>query len=569
MMNKAKLGVDTQGKDFLMDVDTLIESRLLATANSGGGKSWLLRRLLEQTHGKVQQIIIDIEGEFASLREKHDYIIVGKGGDIEIDLKIAGILPKKLLEAGISTIIDISELKQHERILFVKRFLEQLMQLPRKYWKPLLVIIDETNQFCPEKSKSESGPAVIDLMTRGRKRGYTGIMATQRLSKLNKDSAAEANNVLIGRTGLDIDMKRAADTLGFSSKQDMLALRTLEPGHFYAFGPAFPPGITEIIVGDVKTNHPKIGNKTTIYAPKPTAFVQKILDQLKDIQTDAAKELQNEADYKAEIKRLRTELTKANRGINEELIKKQGYALGFQEGKKAVPPPKTIIETITKPDEELLADVSKAVSLLNKHLGKPREISKARKLVPESQYERATPKMNTQAVTVEQNSQIMNGNGKLPKAEGLIYGFLMQNPERSFTRVQIGSMTGYSPRSGGFNNSIGKLNSAGLIVRNSDATIRVNIENMQPDLVPPGEKYNLDLLKKRLGKCENEILAVLMESPEEEISREELASRTQSQYSPTSGGFNNSIGKLRSLGCLIRGPGTVKLSEDIKEMMNQ
>ena len=40
-------------------------------------------------------------------------------------------------------------------------------------------------------------------MSQGRERGYAGIIATQRLSKLHEDAAAEANNVIIGRTWLD------------------------------------------------------------------------------------------------------------------------------------------------------------------------------------------------------------------------------------------------------------------------------------------------------------------------------------------------------------------------------
>jgi hypothetical protein len=39
--------------------------------------------------------------------------------------------------------------------------------------------------------EAESTEAVISLMSQGRKRGYTGIIATQRLSKLHKDAAAE------------------------------------------------------------------------------------------------------------------------------------------------------------------------------------------------------------------------------------------------------------------------------------------------------------------------------------------------------------------------------------------
>lgn len=63
------------GEGLTLDLEALIPSRLLVQANSGGGKSWAIRRLLEQTHGHVQQIVLDPEGEFSSLREKHDYIL--------------------------------------------------------------------------------------------------------------------------------------------------------------------------------------------------------------------------------------------------------------------------------------------------------------------------------------------------------------------------------------------------------------------------------------------------------------------------------------------------------------
>ncbi len=42
-----------------LDVPRLLETRLLIQANSGGGKSWALRRILEQTAKQCQQIIID------------------------------------------------------------------------------------------------------------------------------------------------------------------------------------------------------------------------------------------------------------------------------------------------------------------------------------------------------------------------------------------------------------------------------------------------------------------------------------------------------------------------------
>jgi hypothetical protein len=97
-------------------------------------------------------------------------------------------------------------------------------------------------------------------MSQGRKRGYAGIIATQRLSKLHKDAAAEANNVIIGRTWLDADQGRAGDAPGLS-KADRVKLRDLGQGEFYAFGPALgKPGVVHFCSDQVRTTHPRLAS---------------------------------------------------------------------------------------------------------------------------------------------------------------------------------------------------------------------------------------------------------------------------------------------------------------------
>src|SRR5205807_4843057 len=238
------------------DLPTLLDTRLLVQANSGGGKSWLLRRILEQSHGKVQHIIIDLEGEFATLREKFDYVLAGKDGDTPADPKSAALLARKLLELNVSAIIDLYELHADERKRFVRLFLDSMIYAPKDLWHPCLVVIDEAHKFCQEKEQSEASSAVIDLATLGRKRGYCAILATQRLSKLHKDAAAECNNKLIGRTGLDVDRKRASEELGFTTKEQYLSLRSMAAGEFFAFGPAISPEVIKVQIGSVHTTHP-------------------------------------------------------------------------------------------------------------------------------------------------------------------------------------------------------------------------------------------------------------------------------------------------------------------------
>src|SRR5688572_14003606 len=297
------------------DLDVLVDTRLLVQANSGGGKSHFLRRLLEQTHGQIQQLVIDPEGEFSTLREKGDYVLAARQhGDTIADPRSAKLLAEKLLELGVSAILDIYELKAHERIRFVRHFLEALVDAPKRLWHPVLVVVDEVHVYCPQQGEAESAGAVIDLATRGRKRGFCAVLATQRLSKLHKDAAAECNNKLIGRTGLDVDMKRAADELGLVGREEMLKLRALEPGEFFAFGPAIAPTVKRIRVGPVKTTHPKAGSRIAFAPPPPTAKVKAMLPQLADLTAEAEQCQQSIEEPRHELAGVKRQLTIAQRG---------------------------------------------------------------------------------------------------------------------------------------------------------------------------------------------------------------------------------------------------------------
>ena len=238
-MSDIVLGQLPDGGALRVNIPTLVDARALITGNSGAGKSRLLRRLAEQAFGKVQQIIIDPEGEFATLREKHDFLLAGRGGEVPAEPRAAALLARRLMELRASAILDLYDLRLDEQRLFVKLFLESLLELPRDQYRPVLVMVDEAHRYVPEAGHGEaqSTAAVTALMSQGRKRGLCGILASQRLSKIGKDAAAEAANAFIGRTTLDTDQKRAADALGISKGQ-AVALRDLENGFFHAYGPA-------------------------------------------------------------------------------------------------------------------------------------------------------------------------------------------------------------------------------------------------------------------------------------------------------------------------------------------
>jgi hypothetical protein len=90
------IGQIVGGKKLELHLPTLVDTRLLIQANSGGGKSWMLRLIAERAG--IQTIILDNEGEFANLREVVDVLLVGVGGELPADPRHAALLARRLHE---------------------------------------------------------------------------------------------------------------------------------------------------------------------------------------------------------------------------------------------------------------------------------------------------------------------------------------------------------------------------------------------------------------------------------------------------------------------------------------
>ncbi len=325
-MSKIIIGKEIPGgKNVGIDIPELLTTRLLVQANSGGGKSWLLRRMAEQLYGKVQTIIIDPEGEFFTLREKFGYVLVGEGGETPADVRSAALLAQKFMELKISAVCDLFEAfrsRPTERRRWVRDFLNALLEVPRSLWNPLIVIIDEAHKFCPQETPKAGSmtereiisgckDAMIALSTTGRKRGFCPVWATQRLAKLDKDASAELFNRLVGMTIEDVDVDRAADLMSVSKedKHDFrTSLRTLDPGQFYAFGRAISKVRILLKSGDIQTRHPESGAAAKYSAPPPMPeAVAKLLPKLADLPKEAEDKARTEAGIKARDPRAEAE----------------------------------------------------------------------------------------------------------------------------------------------------------------------------------------------------------------------------------------------------------------------
>ncbi|HSQ99163.1 MAG TPA: ATP-binding protein [Sphingomicrobium sp.] len=250
------IGSAPGGADVLIDIEELLATRLLVQGNSGSGKSHLLRRLLEESAGLVQQVVIDPEGDFVSLAEPFGHIAID--GSAYSGTEISR-LASRARKHRASVVLALDGLEVEAQMRCAAQFLGALFDAPRDEWYPALVVVDEAQLFAPaaagevsDETRRLSLAAMTNLMCRGRKRGLAGVIATQRLAKLAKNVAAEASNFLMGRTFLDIDMARAADLLGMERRQAE-QIRDLDRGHFLALGPAISRRPLPVKIGPART----------------------------------------------------------------------------------------------------------------------------------------------------------------------------------------------------------------------------------------------------------------------------------------------------------------------------
>jgi hypothetical protein len=432
-------------------------------------------------------------------------------------------LAERLLELKVSAILDIYELKPHERIRFVRLFLEALVDAPKGLWHPALVVVDEAHVYCPEKGEAESADAVKNLATRGRKRGFCAILATQRLSKLAKDAAAECNNKLIGRTALDIDMDRAGDELGIK-KADRGGLRDMKAGEFFAFGSAFNfPGIARVQVGPVETTHPKAGARLAFTAPPPTSKVKALLPKLADLPAEVEERVKSVEALKKDVAQLRRELTiaqkaqppapKAETKTVERFVLKDGQLARAEK----------LVERVREIHEGMIAAATLA-------LGVTTEIaaSIAKTKTPAPSDVAAFGRKFEAAARVEprrQSSPRVEHEGSLPPGEHATLTAALQYD--GLDRKRLSVLTGYKRSSR--DAYIARLVSKGLIDVQGQALFATDAGraamngSFQP--LPTGDDL-IDYWRERLPEGERKTLEVLIAANGRDVAREVIDDQT-------------------------------------------
>lgn len=527
MNNKICIG-KVDGKNVYIDLLKLWKTRLLVMANSGGGKSWLLRLLAELICKIMPVIIIDPEGEFVTLREKFPFVLVGKGGETTADLRTAKLVMTKILELRASAIFDLSEMPLRERHEYVKLISEAAIGVPKNLWRLTCFIFDEVHDFCPENGKGESvaKKAVLAFPTQGRKRQFISIFATQRPNKLAMDARAEFLNRMIGMTFEPDDLKVAASILGVSGKTDVPAfnrqMRTMDEGNFFAFGRAISLETILVKVGMVQTSHGVDGSMPqAIKAPPTPDKVKALLPQLADLPKEAENAANVEAYLRAEITELRRRLRERPAVATPVTERVEVPVLSdkqIQDLRKILEPYQSLVaKQIGKTDQVYAAlnNTFEAVMKTRQNGHAPKPVIR---LSPVAQVAKLVERPRITAPTSSGGEFV-----KLPKGEKEIMKAIAQYPEGA-SREQLTRLTGYKRSSR--DAYINRLQGKGYV--NKDLTpTQAGIDALGHDYepLPTGDdliRYWLD----RLPEGERIYFEIAVEARGEYVTKEDADMRT-------------------------------------------
>jgi Helicase HerA, central domain len=191
------MNLDTESKLNLQPADFL-SKRVAVLGTTGSGKTNTNAVLLEELLPHLPFAIIDPHGEYYTLREKYDVLIVGQSDNVDFpitsdqaaEMALWSYRERKSIILDLYRVVD-----DEERLEYVFNFCNAIWEHSRATalggHQPYGVLLDEAHNFIPEsQSKNPTLKKLKTFAFEGRKFGFSVFASTQRIAKLSKDFLA-------------------------------------------------------------------------------------------------------------------------------------------------------------------------------------------------------------------------------------------------------------------------------------------------------------------------------------------------------------------------------------------
>lgn len=585
--------------NFRLSVDFVTKTAAIL-AQRRKGKTYTASLLAEEFVGaSIPFVALDPTGAWWGLRASADgkseglpvVILGGQYGDVPIGREDGAFVATLVVEHPGYYVIDFSMFTSGAAEKeFATDFAKTLYRLKMQGKNfPLHIFVDEAQRFVPQslRDKKEGDAAMLGafetLVLRGGLHGIGTTFISQRAAAVNKNVLEQIDMLICLRVMGPNDINSIDGYISKYAAADqrtefLSSLPSLRLGEAWVYEPGGDPPIFEKVqFRERRTFNSSATPKPGEVTVQPTKLAAVDIEAVRGALAASIEETNaNDPEkLKATIAEQKADLIKLRRELETERARDPGPATPTVVEVEVVPPELVdlvnSIESHTFRIEQRLDDVIELSRMAHTLSDKAKGIKGGKRTAtgtsagtvqaPKSHPGRSKPvQPRTPAATPVATQMESAGEVKLGLMERKIIAVLLaRGGER--TKRQLAVQCAAAIGGGGFNNALGRLRTLGII--STGAPIR--LLQMPDNFVPPegfdvnmptGGRALLDFWLNqsgpgKLGKAEKLILETLFDNPEG-LPKDELAGYCG--YEPGGGGFNNALGKLRTLE-LVEGGG--------------
>jgi len=594
-------GLDLPAEEFVSSATGIIGKR-------GRGKTGAVKRIQEEcVRVGLPFVSFDPVGVAWGIRSSFDgsgpglpvLVVGGPHGDVRLDRRAGDQVARSIVQANVPAVIDFSEEPKRAYREFVRDFSHTLFTINDT---PRLVIVEEAPELVPQRPRPdmmEVLEAVERLVRLGRNKAIGVVLVSQRTATISKDVLSQIDLLLAFGVVAPQDKKAIREWVEEKGQEEKYAefedgLSKLGRREAWAWAPeAFGGIFRQVRIRDFHTFHPDKTHlaRLKLLAVKPTTTdVSGIVGKL----GTAMERLAKEKDAGAELPRLREKVRKLE--AMAALVKEQSdltqsykplrYEVESLRGKR------DRLTAALKEANELRREAAWAISGLRKNLegmsrmagasledkrvqglmerlGKPIEsvaITTFDAPLAGRESEGGTERSTPQRATFSPSDLAANpppaerrmwlnrrdGTGEhledvaLKSGAVRILRELASRYPASFTRSQLGTLSGFTPSGGTFGTYFGQLKRIGFVEEDGRGDVRATQKGMEfVGEVPPAPTSPHEVVvmwKSKFKRGAGEMLQALVDAHPDGLTREDLAEKTG--FEVTGGTFGTYLSML-------------------------
>ncbi|MGH7243630.1 MAG: helicase HerA domain-containing protein [Phycisphaerales bacterium] len=545
---------------------------------TGSGKSYTIKWFVEQLLEAEQRVcIVDPKGDWWGLKSSADgksagfpiVIFGGEHADVPIDATSGAVVGELVATGNRPCIIDLKHFDEEAKCVFMIAFLGEIF---RRNKGRLMLVLDEAHEFAPQKpSKDEYGLLrwTNRLLSQGRSLGIQVVLSSQRPAKVNKDSLTQTE-VLFAMRAIHVHDREPIEAwvagVGDTKKAKAVleSLARLQVGQGWLYAPVLeileqikfpriktfdssatpnhaefkmPKGWASVNLEELSSKMVKV--KAEVDANDPKKLRDQIADLTRKLRDQQATPVRIDAGElgaaQTEIATLRRELELEKLAFGRFVGDVSGLSLQIHD----------LNDKLANAAHEQNNAAASRASESSREAPEPARKAPVRPPLPHPAAARSSGGSHRAPAGGGNNDELSGPERRVLNA----IRFFEQCGEPRPRRAAAAAIAKYSFTSTGFTNPLGSLRSKGLIAYpNPDSVELTNAgRDLAGDVQGPTtlREFHSQLLHFLSGP-EGRVLEPLIRAYPKPMSRDNSAAAAN--YSPTSTGYTNPLGSLRSRG---------------------